>query len=69
MGKRFRFKMNLKKYIMNNRGLRDSGMGQGNNLKQNPQLLNYDLLFRHLPTPPNYFNFLTKTWLTKTDFM
>ena len=54
---------------MNNRGLRDSGMGQGNNLKQNPQLLNYDLLFRHLPTPPNYFNYLAETWLTKTDFV
>jgi len=60
--------MNLKRYIMNNRSLRDSGMGQGNNLKQNPQLLN-DLLFRHLPTPPNYFNYLAETWLTKTDFV
>ncbi len=58
---------------MNNRSPvrfgRDSGMGQGNNLKQNPQLLNYDLLFRHLPTPPNYFNYLAETWLTKTDFV
>ena len=66
MGKRFRFKMNLKRYIMNNRSPRDSGMGQGNNLKQNPHLLNYDLLFRLLPTPPNFFNYLAETWLTRS---
>ena len=51
---------------MNNRSPRDSGMGQGNNLKQNQHLLNYDLLFRLLPTPPNFFNYLAETWLTRS---